>query len=257
MCTVSFIARQRGYALAMNRDEKLSRAPGRPPKKISLAGHTVICPSEPGGGTWIALNDAGVAFALINWYAIKRTVLANPVSRGGVVKAVAAETSPIKAFQVLRQLPLNRIRPFRLVGVFAPQQEIYEWRWDLQTLLCGKRPWKSQQWISSGYDEPAAQKARSKTFRRALKQRTAGNIGWLRRLHQSHAAGPGPFSTCMHRPDAATVSYTEIVASKHRATMAYCNAAPCQSRTVPNSLLIYSPGEGTGPTNSVISAKIL
>src|SRR5689334_4291843 len=33
MCTVTFIARQRGYCLGMNRDEKLARPIGLPPER--------------------------------------------------------------------------------------------------------------------------------------------------------------------------------------------------------------------------------
>ncbi len=56
MCTVSFIARKRGYLLAMNRDEKLSRVKGLPPKTIFTEGRTVILPCSKlrNGGTWIA-----------------------------------------------------------------------------------------------------------------------------------------------------------------------------------------------------------
>ena len=74
MCTVSFIARQQGYALAMNRDEKLARVAGLPPKKSIVSGRAVLAPSEPGGGTWIALNDCGATLALINWYSITARV---------------------------------------------------------------------------------------------------------------------------------------------------------------------------------------
>src|SRR5687768_17681811 len=82
MCTVTFIARQRGYCLGMNRDEKLTRPTGVPPKEKSVNGRAVISPSEPGGGTWIAVNDHGATFALINWHSIKARVNSNAVSRG-------------------------------------------------------------------------------------------------------------------------------------------------------------------------------
>ena len=59
MCTVTFIARKHGYALGMNRDEQLSRVPGLPPSEKTINGCRVLAPSEPGGGTWIALNERG------------------------------------------------------------------------------------------------------------------------------------------------------------------------------------------------------
>lgn len=228
MCTVSFIARKRGYLLAMNRDEKLSRIKALPPETVSIDGRRIIRPSEPGGGTWIALNDAGVTFALVNWYSVNAGVETNSVSRGTVVNAVAAQISADSASQILRELPLTRLNPFRLIGIFPEQKEIFEWQWNLKIMIRRKLPWKSQQWISSGFDEPAAQRMRSQTFNLALRQKGAGSLGWLRRLHRSHTPLCGPFSTCIHRADAATVSYTEIVATDRLARMAYCSEAPCQ-----------------------------
>jgi hypothetical protein len=99
----------------------------------------------------------------------------------------------------------------------------------LKRLVSKKLPWKTQQWISSGFDEPTAQRVRSRVFRSVLRERSAGGLGWLRRLHRSHSPQSGPFSTCMHRTDAATVSYTEISVSDHRAKMGYHGGPPCKS----------------------------
>jgi uncharacterized protein with NRDE domain len=78
MCTVTFIARRNGYALGMNRDEKLTRPAGLPPRLTHLNGRTIIAPSEPSGGTWIGVNDTGATFALINWYSVRAASLARP-----------------------------------------------------------------------------------------------------------------------------------------------------------------------------------
>ena len=82
MCTVSFIARRRGYLLAMNRDEQRTRPVGRLPHRRTMGGRTVLGPTEPGGGAWFTVNDTGTAFALVNWYSIPAPGQANPVSRG-------------------------------------------------------------------------------------------------------------------------------------------------------------------------------
>ena len=65
--------------------------------------------------------------------------------------------------------------------------------------LAPKCAWQSQQWISSGFDEPAAQRARGQTFQQSLEQKSLGSLSWLRQLHRSHGPGKGPLSTCMHR----------------------------------------------------------
>jgi hypothetical protein len=229
MCTVTFIARQRGYCLGMNRDEKLTRPAGLPPKEKRVNGRGVISPSEAGGGTWIAVNDYGATLALINWYSITARVDGKGVSRGEVVNSASAAISPDSADDTLHGLPLNRINPFRLVGVFPTTSEIVEWRWNLKQLVRKNLPWISQQWISSGFDEPTAQHVRNTTFQRALRQHSVGSLDWLRRLHRSHSPQTGPFSTCMHRTDAATVSYTEVTVSSRRASMRYHAGASCQT----------------------------
>jgi hypothetical protein len=227
MCTVSFIARKNGYALAMNRDEKLTRVIGLPPKLHKVDGRAVLYPSEPGGGTWIALNDTGATMALINWYSVKARVKIDAISRGEVVNLVSAAGGKTCVDSAFAKLPLTKMNPFRLIGIFPATSEIFEWRWDLKRLVCKKHPWKPQQWISSGFDEPKAQRTRSAAFRLALAQRSAGSLDWIRRLHRSHTHY-GAFSTCMHRNDAATVSCTEIAYTPRHAIMHHHHGAPCR-----------------------------
>ena len=228
MCTVTFSPRKHGYALAMNRDEKLIRAAGLPPAERVINGRRVLAPSEPGGGTWLSVNDSGVTFALINWYSIPSRVTAKSISRGDVVKTVGALNSALSATRAMEQLPLARINPFRLIGFFPATSQISEWRWDFKALASKVHPWRLQQWISSGFDEPQAQQTRGKVFQAAARQNTVGRLAWLRRLHHSHAPDRGPFSTCMHRPDAATVSYTEVSVSSRKTVMRYFGASLCR-----------------------------
>ena len=157
-----------------------------------------------------------------------RSVGGKVVSRGEVVNSLSAVVSPDFADVALAKLPLNRINPFRLIGIFPATGEIAEWRWDLKQLARKNHRWKAQQWISSGFDEPTAQRVRSMTFQQAQRQKAAGSLDWLRRLHRSHSPQTGPFSTCMHRADAATVSYTEVTVSSNQAVMRYHAGSPCQ-----------------------------
>ena len=256
MCTVSFIARKTGYALAMNRDEQLTRVAGRPPAPQLIGGRTVLAPSEPGGGTWIALNDGGVTFALINWYAIPARADGATVSRGRVVTATSPATTPHEAAAALRNLPLKHIRPFRLIGFFPAHRKIVEWRWDRRQLTRRHHSWQAHQWASSGWDEPAAQRLRRQTFRQALQQSSAGRLAWLRRLHRSHAPERGPFSHCMHRAEAATVSCTLVAVHPHTLMMSHHAGLPCRGthasvhrlRRVPENKSV--PGRAVAATHS-------
>ena len=233
MCTVTLIARRNGYALGMNRDEKLTRAAELPPRLTHLNGRVILAPSEPGGGTWIGVNDTGATLALINCYSITSRVAGQPVSRGEIVKLALPSDSPALVDATLKELPLARVNPFRLIGVFPACKAVVEWRWNLQHLKRRDHHWRTSTWISSGFDEPGAQQTRSKTFGKALRQTSAGSTDWLRRLHRSHGPGCGPYSTCMHRADAATVSYTEVTVSHQMATLRYAPGAPCCSALAP------------------------
>lgn len=233
MCTVTFIARRHGYALGMNRDEKLTRVPALPPARHRLGGREALFPSEPGGGTWIGVNDSGATFALINWYSVTARVAGQTVSRGEVVKLALPFNSSDLAGMALADFPLARVNPFRLVGVFLTQKAVVEWRWNLRRLERRDHHWRTNTWISSGFDELGAQQTRIKIFNEALRQTSAGCTDWLGRLHRSHGPERGPYSTCMHREEAATVSYTEVTMSRQMAKMRYAPGAPCCTALAP------------------------
>ena len=219
----------------MNRDEKLTRVPALPPAKKRINGSEVICPSEPTGGTWIALNDSGVCFALINWYSSADRVKDQPISRGEVVMMVSGVSTPRLADEALNSLALNHINPFRLIGVFPANRGILEWRWDLRQLAVAHCSWKTQQWISSGFDEGTAQNARDRTFQHWLAATSEHDLHWLRALHQSHSPIVGPLSTCVHRPEAGTVSFTEVVVKSREGVMRYSPGYPCQRSSDPSA----------------------
>ncbi len=251
MCTISFIPKRRGYTLAMNRDENINRVSGVPPALRVLNGVQVLCPSEPGGGTWIAVNETGATFALVNWYSVTPRVRTRAVSRGEIVAGVAALPSGEAVTTAFKTAPLQRVNPFRLMAVFPERREVVEWCWNLSRLVCRRKTWEAQQWISSGFDEPTAQNVRSQTFRRARRQRTARSVEWLRRLHRSHSPHTGAFSICMHRSDAKTVSYTEVRVSSHAAKMYYYDGAPCEAGALSSYFLqLRQPGRNPDKLDS-------
>jgi hypothetical protein len=237
MCTVIFSPRQRGYLLGMNRDEKRTRPVALPPSLHRAGSRQAIFPREPGGGTWIAANDLGISFALVNWYSIADGRNRGTISRGTVVKFLLECENAREASQTLGRLALAQMNPFRLIGFFPAGREIVEWGWNSKKLKRIHHPWKLSAWISSGYDEPGAQKTRGKIFSSSLDQKTSGSAAWLRRLHRSHQPKPGPYSICMHRDDAATVSYTEVQVGVNSAKMRYTAGAPCANATASLTIL--------------------
>ena len=130
MCTVSIWPRESGYLLGMNRDEQRTRATASGPETRRVGDVGVVHPREPGGGTWIATNDGGATFASVNWYAIAPRDRGPRRSRGDVVIAASDCPGVEAASRRLGSEDLERVHPFRLVGVFLEERRILEWCWD-------------------------------------------------------------------------------------------------------------------------------
>jgi hypothetical protein len=228
MCTVSFLPSAHGFYLAMNRDEKLDRFTAFAPATVDVDGRCAVFPREPTGGTWISANDAGVCLALINWHRVKREPKHDIVSRGEVVMALAGKSTADQIAGSIGKLPLRKLRPFRLIAIMPSDRSVTEWRWNLESLTMWDHKWQPRHWFSSGFDDRRAELERQRICDAAFTQQSTKNLNWLRRLHRSHAPSRGPFSICMHRHDASTVSYTEVAVSIKRAAMRY-KTGPCCS----------------------------
>jgi hypothetical protein len=74
-----------------------------------------------------------------------------------------------------------------------------------------------------------ASKVRGNTSFEAWRRRDAASAEWLRGLHASHSPTRGSFSICVHRPDAATVSYTEVAYGSDELIMRYHAGHPCDA----------------------------
>ena len=227
MCTISFAPTSGGFYLAMNRDEKRSRPVAVPPEIVSVGERRAILPRDPKGGTWVSVNDVGVCLALINWHGIERNPVGEIASRGKVTTSLASASSSSEITDRLMSLTLRRYRPFRIIGVIPSEQLVTEWRWNVEAVVNRTHAWQRQHWFSSGFDELRAEFERGRVCDAAHRKKREPSIASLRRLHQSHAPSRGPFSICMHRDDAVTVSYTEVEVSDLGVVMRYSNGSPC------------------------------
>lgn len=229
MCTLSFVAKANGYLIGMNRDERLTRPLALPPQVTGAGTMEAVYPREDGSGTWIAANALGISFALLNRNA-PPTGAAKLRSRGEVIPALLEASSARDAAATMERMDLHGILPFRLIGFFPGEATLAQWNWDTHQLQRFKLPWQARHWFSSGISDELAREVRGLTCSQAWRHRNAGSADWLRGLHASHAPALGSFSVCMHRPDAASVSYTEIIHESTHLTMRYHTGQPCLSR---------------------------
>lgn len=226
MCTLSFIAQAKGYLIAMNRDERRTRQLALLPQVTGAGTLEAVYPREDGGGTWIAANALGTSFALLNRNSRPGSG-AKLRTRGEVIPAVLESTDMREAAAIMQRMDLRGMFPFRMIGFFPREATLAQWNWDSGRLDLFKLPWQARHWFSSGISDELAREVRGLTCSNAWRHPNAGSEGWLRQLHASHAPARGSFSVCVHRPDAGSVSYTEIAYGGRSITMRYHNGQPC------------------------------
>ena len=235
MCTLTFVPGEDGYVLGMNRDEKISRGHASPPATSKAGPGSAIYPGDVEGGTWIAANDIGIAFALLNWNDA-HPLHPRTCTRGGVIPALLTSTSSQNVNVTLEALELRGILPFRLVGVFPGEKRIVEWCWNQSSLDHETLGWHNAQWCSSSLSDARAATRRGLSYARAQREADAGSVAWLRRLHASHDEEETPLSTCVHRTDVKTLSYTEFVCTAEAVHCNYLAASPCSPENAMQSL---------------------
>jgi hypothetical protein len=236
MCTLTVVPRNDTYLMAINRDEKIARGTGFPPEIHEFDATRAIYPSDGAGGTWFAINEYGIAFALLNWNDITpHGIDAKTRSRGRVIPALIDSRSLSDLHEVFDVSNFKGMMPFRLVGVFPSEQEIWEWRWDSKQLRFQAHMWESRQWFSSSLSDDRAESVRGAVCRTAQNESDVGSVSWLRRLHASHAGGPGPFSLCVHRNDVRTLSYSELMVTPEYIRMLHFRGSPCTAAQIQQS----------------------
>lgn len=231
MCTLTLVAENDGYRLAMNRDERIARGAGTKPEMHEFSGTRVLYPTDGAGGTWIGVNEHRVGLALLNWNdpAPRPPQTGKTESRGRIIPALLGLSSLEETLAAVKALPLARTLPFRMVGVFPREQAVREWRWN-SALNVLAHAWQPRHWFSSGLSDQQAEQLRGATCREAWGQPDAGSEAWLRTLHASHADGPVAFTMCVHREEVQTLSYTEIHCAPAKIEMKHFFGNPCVLR---------------------------
>jgi hypothetical protein len=212
----------------MNRDELLSRPRALPSKNFGRGATEMVYPQELSGGTWVACNSHGNLLALLNWNGSESPYVGEKrKTRGLVIPELAGQLGLAATDSKFRRVNLQGMSPFRLVGFFRSDRIIGEWHWDGTTKQVLRLSWARKHWFSSSLSDALAEKERGRTCEAAAGDPAAGSVDWLRRLHRSHVPSPGSFSVCVHRQDAATVSYTEVRCGGTQISMDYLDGNPC------------------------------
>ncbi len=226
MCTASWLKRDGTLHLFFNRDELLTREAGLPPARFESGGVVWIAPRDGrAGGTWIAATAHGAALALLNRSAGRQPRAA--ISRGRLLPNLIGAERPEQLDALLATLPLARFAPFRLVALFRGEADGRIASWDGMQLEAGEVSSALGLLCSSGLGDEQATAARSAVWERMRAETEAWGAARHAAFHCDHTPRPSSLSVCMHRDDAATVSYTEIEISAHEAILRYFGTPPC------------------------------
>jgi len=228
VCTLSWLPRPAGFFLCFNRDERRTRAPALPPTVQRLDGVRVIAPTDGDfGGTWIGVNQFGVAVALLNRYEHRPIdPPGGPVSRGLLVRGLLSSGSVAELRRRVAEADLGRYQPFTLCAA-APDDALalFDWTGDTLTAHSHRRPGLVR--TSSGGDQAEAERLRTDAWVRCH-AREPLSPGSIERFHRSHDPERGPFSVCMHREEAETQSLVKVRVSRAQAVLEYLAGPPCQ-----------------------------
>jgi hypothetical protein len=223
MCTVSWMHQPHGYQLFCNRDERRTRLAAAAPQIESRDGVQSMAPRDgEAGGTWIAANEFGVSLCLLNGVPQAQGY----ISRGMLVRELQHSASAGEALWNLCRSSLDCFAPFSL-AILQPGRPALAALWNGADLRIVHDADSLMPLVSSSFDTASVRQRRRLEFQHRYRTSRLDPEGLLA-FHASHEGGPSAYSTCMHRGDAHTVSFTRISVTASSVELFYSPAAPCK-----------------------------
>jgi hypothetical protein len=229
MCTVTIVPfGDSQFRLVCNRDERLERPRAKPPQLVTKGRRTVVYPIDPLSlGTWVGVNDTGLAVALLN-----RTQhgleLRDPrwLRRGGIVPRLLAESDGVDAVtRTVGAITLDHFAPFTIVAVC--RQQVVALSSDGHELSL-QRAWLAAPMLftSSSLGDERVEGERRRLFQECLGADFTGWLGGQARFHGHQWPDRPEISVRMERRGAATMSRSTIDVSRHRLRFRYEDLRP-------------------------------
>jgi hypothetical protein len=215
------------FRLAFNRDEERTRQPARFPTMEVHGNRKAILPRDPeGGGTWIAVTEVGLAFALLNVNPPgQSSASSGGLSRGAVIPALLSADSIESVADMLPATAHEILRPFRLI--VTDGRTWFEALGRLGTVMCsahvlGEPIMRS----SSGLGDDMVEAPRRSLFESMFKGRDGSIESIQDEYHASRFPDHDEQSVDMSRDDARTVSTAVITVTATEVAMEYAPGAP-------------------------------
>lgn len=244
MCTLSYLPLSQGYSLMMNRDESPQRPLAETVQQSRLDG--VCGPIDAlypvdgaAGGTWIGVNEDGIAFALMNQYPDGYQRPMGAQSRGRLIPEALKVDGAMLGLERVAALDLSKTPPFILLG-FETAQAPVSLRWDGQRLERRLYPEGALTLSSSAFKPDEVLPARRALFDRMLAglqgPDEAAAMAAQEQYHLSEEPEPGPFAVFMTRPDSRTVSFEQVLVLPRQVLLRHRLREECQA-ALPGAML--------------------
>lgn len=228
MCTLTWFTHDQGYELFFNRDESVFRKRAALPSISAQGGVSYIAPTDADeGGTWIATNQKGYTICLLNHYQFEQIkTYKNWISRGKLVRDFADTDSLAQAQVRFAAMDLRDYRAFRMF-IIEPTGGNLLMVWDGHSQRVELEV--TQPKSSSSVDAQHVKALRKNNFQE-LGLRSSSNNNDFIKFHSSHFPSASKESVCMHRAEAQTVSLSHISVCRDKASFAYMDGPPCESK---------------------------
>lgn len=245
MCTVTIILVSGTVRLACNRDELRSRPVALSPVVREFGARKAIIPIDPvSGGTWIAVNDSGIAATLLNVNLHPNVAdVDGPrrLSRGTLIPRLMACATLEDAERMSTTTDARQYSPFLLLLV--DDEDISQFWSDGYSMRHERKALGDQPHLftSSGLGDALVERPRRELFEQIF----APGENWIAQqdaFHRHSWPDRRHLSVCMEREEARTVSHTMIEIEPKRVTVTYVPDAPDRAEPLSRIALTRSPG---------------
>ena len=231
MCTVTWFPTPSGYQLFCNRDESPQRKTAQPPDRTIEDGMPVLMPRDgEHGGSWIAVNQAGLSLTLLNNYRYDRhdraVAVGERISRGVLLEQMSSSRSIEELRGRIRSRAMDSFEPWIILAL-VPNEPAAIFSWDGNAVSEAKegalRLLTSSSWK---FDRVAAY--REKWFRQMTSGGRSVDPEAYLDFHRQREVGFERESVCVVGESVQTVSLTRIMVSGAMRRMDYCPGRPDQ-----------------------------
>jgi hypothetical protein len=261
MCTVSWLRQAEGYELLCNRDERHTRKAASGPRISKRNEISYIAPVDGDhGGSWIGVNEFGLTLCLLNRYSDPAREPSQRYPSRGLLLTDLLDRSQNHLVPVrIKDFQLDRFRPFSMLALSSDEPAILI-NWTGRDCIVENNAEAQMPLTSSSLSNPTPIETRRNHFQEMTRERERVDAELLHQFHTSHVPERGPYSVCMHRDDAATVSLSGVTVTGDSIGFIYQPGSPCMKRpaervVIARTMSDKKRGQARLPDHEVIGAE--